>query len=205
MALVKRELRKLSRTRTRRKPFQGRCWGKKALIVLASPYRCRLAPWIYDVRCDIPKVNGRFLFLSEEPRMEKPTLKAAAYGMPMGKFAKIASSLFGATRRKARLCVISWMARNRLWFAVPPMAYATKMNKGDRGERCRRRMAQVIWRETTKRTTYFVRGSLPINLVTYPSSKLSASLTEKREIMYLRMGLHDCHPSCPMWLFRHQP
>jgi len=51
-----------------------------------------------------------------------PTLKAAEYGMPMGRFANIAKSLFGATALKARLWVISWMARKRLWLAVPPMA-----------------------------------------------------------------------------------
>lgn len=52
------------------------------------------------------EVNGRFLFFMGTLK-EKPTLKAAAYGMPMGKFAKMASSLLGATPRKARLCVIS--------------------------------------------------------------------------------------------------
>ena len=146
-----------------------------------------------------------FFFLHNLREREKMTLKAAAYGMPMGKFAKMASSLLGATRWKARLCVISWMARNKLWFAVPPTAYATKMNKGDRGERCRRRMAQVIWRETTKRTMYFVRGSLPINFVTYRNYQYLQYIVGKYEITHFRMSLHDCHPPRPMWLFRHQP
>jgi len=39
------------------------------------------------------------------------------------------------------------------------MAYAQKINNGERGERSLRYIAVKIWRETTKDTTYFVSGS----------------------------------------------
>lgn len=55
-------------------------------------------------------------------RLEGLTLKAAEYGIPMGRLAKIARSLFGATPLNPRLWVISWIARKRLWLAVPPIA-----------------------------------------------------------------------------------
>jgi len=42
------------------------------------------------------------------------TLKAAAYGIPIGRLAKMANVLFCHTRGNARLCVISWIARNKL-------------------------------------------------------------------------------------------
>jgi hypothetical protein len=48
-------------------------------------------------------------------------LNDAEYGIPMGKFAKMASALLALTPLNARLCVISWIAKKRLWFAVPPM------------------------------------------------------------------------------------
>ena len=41
-------------------------------------------------------------------------LNAAEYGTPIGKSAKIANTLLALTPLNARLCVISWMARNRL-------------------------------------------------------------------------------------------
>jgi hypothetical protein len=50
------------------------------------------------------------------------TLKDTEYGIPIGQLAIIARILFFFTPLKARLCVISWIAKNRLWFAVPPMA-----------------------------------------------------------------------------------
>lgn len=64
---------------------------------------------------------------------ETRTLNIAAYGIPMGKLAKIASDLFAQMLLNAKLCVISWIARKRLWFAVPPMAYAIRMNFHERG------------------------------------------------------------------------
>jgi hypothetical protein len=38
----------------------------------------------------------------------------------MGRLAKMANRRFAMGDRKARLCEISWMARNRFWFAVAP-------------------------------------------------------------------------------------
>lgn len=49
------------------------------------------------------------------------TLKAEQYGIPMGKFANIANALLGFIPLNARLCVISWIARNKFWFAVAPI------------------------------------------------------------------------------------
>ena len=49
------------------------------------------------------------------------TLKAALYGIPMGRLAKTAKSRFAIGVLKARLWEISWMARKRFWFAVAPM------------------------------------------------------------------------------------
>lgn len=50
----------------------------------------------------------------------KRTRNAALYGIPMGKLATMANSLLAIALLKARLCEISWMARNRFWFAVAP-------------------------------------------------------------------------------------
>ena len=41
------------------------------------------------------------------------TLKEALYGIPIGRFANIASNLFAIDDLKARLCDISCIARNR--------------------------------------------------------------------------------------------
>jgi len=49
------------------------------------------------------------------------TLKAEQYGIPMGKFANMANALLGFIPLNARLCVISWIARNKFWFAVAPI------------------------------------------------------------------------------------
>ena len=87
--------------------------------------------------------------------------------MPIGRFAKIAISLLGIIPLNARLCVISWMARKRLWLAVPPITYAQKMHVKESGEVWRRRMARDICRRTTSETTYLVSGSCPINFVTF--------------------------------------
>lgn len=48
------------------------------------------------------------------------TLKAALYGIPMGRFAKTAKSRLARGALNARLWEISCMARNRFWFAVAP-------------------------------------------------------------------------------------
>ena len=68
--------------------------------------------------------------------------------------------------RKARLCEISWMARKRFWLQVAPITYAVRRKRQESIEVSRRRYAQQIWRETTPRTTYLVRGSGPQSLVT---------------------------------------
>ena len=94
------------------------------------------------------------------------TLNAAEYGMPIGKFANTASALFARTLRKARLCVISWIARNRLWLAVPPIMYAQRRKMGESGLVFRSRQANPTCKETTPMTTHFVRGSWPMSFVT---------------------------------------
>lgn len=63
---------------------------------------------------------GACLFRDTDREVER-TLNEALYGTPMGRFAKIATSRFASGDRKARLCEISWMARNRFWFAVAPI------------------------------------------------------------------------------------
>lgn len=40
----------------------------------------------------------------------------------------MAKRRFASGDLKARLCEISWIARNRFWFAVAPMIYAVKKN-----------------------------------------------------------------------------
>lgn len=85
----------------------------------------------------------------------------------MGRLAKIANSLFAMGDLKARLCEISWIARNRFWFEVAPKTYATAQNFHDQNEVFRRRCARTICRVTTPATTYLVRGSGPQSLVTW--------------------------------------
>jgi hypothetical protein len=63
----------------------------------------------------------------------EPTLKLALYGMPMGRFAKTARSLFAVPDLNAKLCDISCIARKRFWFAVAPMMYAARKNVHDIG------------------------------------------------------------------------
>lgn len=46
----------------------------------------------------------------------------------MGRLATMAISLLANGLRNARLCEISWMARNRFWLAVAPKTYATAQN-----------------------------------------------------------------------------
>ena len=79
--------------------------------------------------------------------------------MPIGKLAKIANILLALTPLNARLCVISWMARNRLWLAVPPMTYAHNINHGNIGRVCRKQTAIEIWSRKTARTIHLVNMS----------------------------------------------
>jgi hypothetical protein len=86
--------------------------------------------------------------------------------MPMGRFAKTARARFAFPDLKARLWLISWIARNKFWFAVAPIMYAVRKNFHDRKGASLRRYAQRTWIETTRRTMYFVRGSGPQSFVT---------------------------------------
>lgn len=84
----------------------------------------------------------------------------------MGRFANTAKIRFANADLKARLWDISWIARNVFWFAVPPIRYAVRKNFQENIGVFRRRYAQPTCKDTTKRTTYFVRGSGPQSLVT---------------------------------------
>ena len=69
--------------------------------------------------------SGRARTVSEtEQAWDSPmrplTLKAALYGIPIGRLARTANSRFANGALKARLCEISWIARKRFWFAVAP-------------------------------------------------------------------------------------
>lgn len=52
----------------------------------------------------------------------------------MGRLAKMANSLFASGDLKARLWLISWIARKRFWFAVAPTTYASAQNFHDQNE-----------------------------------------------------------------------
>jgi hypothetical protein len=95
------------------------------------------------------------------------TLNDALYGMPIGRFAKTANTLFASGFLNARLWEISWIARNRFWFAVAPMMYAVRKKVHEKNGVSLRRYAQSTWRATTPVTTYLVRGSGPQSLVTW--------------------------------------
>jgi hypothetical protein len=56
------------------------------------------------------------------------TLNDALYGTPMGKLANMAKNRLAKADRNARLWEISWIARNRFWFAVAPTTYAVSRN-----------------------------------------------------------------------------
>jgi hypothetical protein len=58
------------------------------------------------------------------------------------------------------------MAKKRFWFAVAPNTYATAQNFQEKNGVSRRRWASMTWRDTTPKTTYFVRGSGPQSFVT---------------------------------------
>lgn len=61
------------------------------------------------------------------------------------------------------------MARNRFWFEVAPITYAVRKNFHENIDVSRSRYAHVICKETTARTSHFVRGSGPHNFVTFIS------------------------------------
>lgn len=70
--------------------------------------------------------------------MEKYTLKLAEYGIPIGRLANTASALFSPAFLNARLWLISWIARNKFWFAVAPIMYAVPQKRRDqKGIFCR--------------------------------------------------------------------
>lgn len=71
--------------------------------------------------------------------MNGPTLNEALYGIPIGRFAKIASNRLAIGDLNARLCEISWIERKRFWFAVAPIMYAARKNFHDNGAVLRRR------------------------------------------------------------------
>ena len=98
--------------------------------------------------------------------IERRTRNEALYGIPIGRLAKIAMALLALGDLKARLWDISWMERNRFWFAVAPIMYAVRRNFHDRNGVLRRRYALRTWMETTRRTTYLVRLSGPQSLRT---------------------------------------
>lgn len=97
---------------------------------------------------------------------------------------------------KARLCDISWMARKRFWFAVAPIMYAVTKNRHERNGVLRSRYAQRIWSETTKRTTYLVKGSGPQSLVTWV--QLVNGNSQSFRASYLGMGFDDSLSSRPV-------
>ena len=68
----------------------------------------------------------------------KRTLKLAEYGIPIGRLANTANALFNSAFLNARLWLISWIARNRFWFAVAPIIYAVPQKRRDqKGVFCR--------------------------------------------------------------------
>lgn len=64
----------------------------------------------------------------------KLTRNEALYGIPIGRFAKTANILLTMPDLNARLCEISWIAKNKFWFAVAPIMYAVRKKVHDSGE-----------------------------------------------------------------------
>ena len=107
------------------------------------------------------------------------------------------------------------------------MTYAARTKRGDRGWVWRRRIAMASCSETTPRTTHFVRGSWPISFVTWghreylPTQSAGGERkrigtgmrgmgwqsrrTDGKGKTYFRVGFHDRHPPCSMWLLCHEP
>ena len=73
----------------------------------------------------------------------------------------MANSRFARGDLKARLWDISWIARNKFWFAVAPITYAVSMDGHDSTGKLRRAYAQPIWRLTTAKTNGIVSGCGP--------------------------------------------
>lgn len=57
----------------------------------------------------------------------------------MGMFAKMAKRRLARGERKARLWLISWMARKQFWFAVAPIMYAVRKKVQEKKGVVRRR------------------------------------------------------------------
>jgi hypothetical protein len=142
--------------------------------VWADPCRCRPRRGACGARCGTSAVDvSTVRYIQLEGRC---TLNAAQYGTPMGRFANRASVLFARMPLNARLCVISWIARNRLWFAVPPTTYASATSGHQPHPRTA--YASPSWSATTPATTNLVRGSWPIRRVT---SGCAARIARRRE------------------------
>lgn len=119
--------------------------------------------------------------------------------MPIGRLANTANSLFALGDLKAKLWDISWMARNRFWFAVAPIMYAVRKKVHDRIGVFRRRYAHKTCRETTPRTKYLVNGSGPHNLVTCTLVNGKAQWQDGDSDLWV--SLYDGLSPCPMWFF----
>lgn len=105
--------------------------------------------------------------------------------------------------RKARLCDISWIDRNRFWLAVAPNTYATAQNFSDQKGVFRSRYASTTWRETTPKTTYLVKGSGPQSLVTCAERSVSNAAFSDDACGWMDANLWVCldnrEPPRPMW------
>ena len=83
--------------------------------------------------------------------------------MPNGRLAKNPNRrlYIGLECPNARLCVSSCIANDKVWFIVPPMTYAQKINFGQ--DESRKSMATIIWIHTDITTWIDIRQSWPIN------------------------------------------
>src|ERR1700733_6695789 len=97
------------------------CSGKQAQGAMEDQYLCHLHPNVCGVLYGISVLTSQLLGGHSTRCKTVHTLNDAEYGTPIGKFAKMASALLALTPLNARLCVISWIAKKRFWFAVPPM------------------------------------------------------------------------------------
>nr|POE97283.1 hypothetical protein CFP56_76623 [Quercus suber] len=125
--------------------------------------------------------------------------------MPIGRFATMARSLLANGDLNAKLCVISWIARKRFWFAVAPTIYAVMRNCQESIGVSRKAYEQKIWRLTTANTRGMVNGSGPHSFNTYVTMHRSAALTSTggaiADITCLRMCFNDLHPPAPVRFF----
>lgn len=121
----------------------------------------------------------------------------------MGRLAKIAINRLRRGLLKARLWEISWMARKRFWLAVAPKTYATAQNFHEKNGVDWSIHARKTWRETTPRTTHFVRGSGPQSLVICRrKARLATSALARNQLggTNLRVRLDDCKTTGSMRL-----